>query len=291
MRVFFLSEIPCALSIGGAHLGLVDGFERSVEVDPASALFCELIPGGDFLPIRFVLNEKFLINPPPQIRLYYTENAVAVYACGFLRADQSLRVIWQKRFGSALLTLAVQGKLQLFFDLGGAKIIDLPESLSDCDVQQLPDGFLLRGKVAFALVSLDGELLLCHEGTVISTDGDLRAEIPFHDCMGHTALCEWTQGKLSSCSIRTAFEPTEATFALALFESALIGADPTPFLADNLLEKAGSLREYLGTFISVVLTDRRDKVGLVYEREERVYDVRYFKVDLCEGKISNIVPL
>ena len=291
MRVFFLSEIPCALSIVGAHLGLVDGFERSVELDPASALFCELIPSGEFLPVRFVFSEKFLMNPPPQIRLYYTENAVAVYACGFLRADQSLHILWQKRFGSALLTLAVQGKLQLFFDFGGAKIIDLPENLADCDVEQLPDGFLLRGKTAFALLSLSGELLLCHEGTVISADGALKAEIPFHDCMGHTALCEWTGGKLTSCSIRTAFEPTEATFALALFESTLIGANPTPFLADNLLEKASSLRDYLGEFVSVVLTDKRDKVGLVYERGERVFDVRYFKVELCEGKISNILPL
>ena len=291
MRVFFLSELPCALHVAGVHLGLVDGFERSVELDQNANLSCQLIPFGDFLPVTFCIDDEFLVNPPPQIRLYYTENGVAIYACGFLRKDQSLRVLWQKRFDSTLLTLAVQGKLQLFFDSGDAKIIDLPSRLGHCSVERLADGFLLRGADAFALISLDGELVFQHEGNVISTENGIRAEIPFHDSMGHTAICEWTQGKLSSCSIRSAAPPTEATFALALFESALIGADTTPFLADNLLDKADCLRDYLGDFCSVVLTDCRNKIGLVYERKERVFDVRYFKVELHEQKICNISPL
>ena len=128
------------------------------------------------------------------------------------------------------------------------------------------------------------------EGKVLSCDNTLKAEVPFHDCMGHTAVCEWSGGELVSCSVRTAYEPTEATFALALFESALIGADCTPFLADNLAEKAAALKEYLGDYRSVVLTAERDKIGLAYERKERVFDVRYFLVEMREGKISNISP-
>ncbi len=291
MKVYFLSEIPCALTLNGAYLGLVDHFERSVELDPSLSLFCEFTPLNAFLPVRFALDDDFLISPPPQVRLYYTENALAVYLSDFLRADQTLHVIWQKRFQNALLTLVQQGKLQLYIGSDNAKIIDLPDALSDCLPEETADGFLLRGENAFALVSFDGELLLLSEGKVLSSDGSIKAEVPFHDSLGHTAVCEWKYGELVSCSVRTHFEPNEATFALALFESALIGADCTPFLAENLLAKADSLKEYLGDFRSVVLTGERDKVGLVYERKERVFDVRYFRIETTDGKVSNIKPI
>ena len=94
-----------------------------------------------------------------------------------------------------------------------------------------------------------------------------------------------------NCSIRAAGEPTPATFALALFESALIGADARPFLSDALAEKTSSLKEYLGDFRSVVLTGSPEKVGLVYRRKERVFDVRYYEVELTGGKISNLRPV
>lgn len=291
MKVYFLSEIPCALTINGAYLGLVDHFERSVELDPSLSIFCEFTPLSEFLSVRFALDDNFLISPPPQVRLYYTENAVAVYLSDFLRADQTLHVVWQKRFQDTLLTLVQQGKMQLYFGSGNAKIIDLPDALSDCLPEEVKDGFLLRGESAFALVSFNGELVLLSEGKVLSSDGAIKAEVPFHDSLGHVAVCEWKYGELVSCSVRTRFEPNEATFALALFESALIGADCTPFLAENLLEKADSLKEYLGEFRSVVLTGERDKVGLVYERKERVFDVRYFRIETTDGKVSNIKPI
>ena len=291
MKVFFLSEIPCALTINGAYLGLVDHFERSVELDPAHSLFCEFAPCGPFLPVRFSLDDGFLVSPPTGVQLYYTENAVAVYVSGFLRTDQSLRVIWQKRFRDALLTLVQQGKLQLFYGGTTAKIIELPDALADSTPEETKEGYLLRGESAFALISFDGELAVLSEGNVLSCDGSLKAEVPFHDSLGHTALCEWKYGELVACSVRTRSEPTEATFALALFESALIGADCTPFLAENLIDKATALKEYLGDFRSVVLTGERDKVGLVYERKERVFDVRYFHIEITDGKVSNIKPL
>jgi len=60
--------------------------------------------------------------------------------------------------------------------------------------------------------------------------------------------------------VRTASEPQADTFAIAFFESILIGADPLPFLHETLSEKADSLREFLGDFRSVVLTEARDRV-------------------------------
>lgn len=291
MRVCFLAERTCKLSVNGAYYGPVDGFERWAEIEPSEELFCELDPAGDFLPVKFILSEEFLLSPPPCIKLYHTEQGTAIYAGGFLRADRSLKVVWQRRFGGVLLTLAVQGKLQLYFRSGEkAALIDLPDGLEDCDAEPCADGFLLRTEEMFAVVSGEGELLLVEEGKVLSFEETIRAEVPFHDSMGHVARCEWRAGKLVSCAVGAKREPTEATLALALFECALIGADCTPFLSPALAEKGADLKGYLGDFRSVVLTGERDRIGLVYERRPRVFDVKYFRVTREDGKISNISP-
>lgn len=292
MRVYFLSEKTCGLSIGGVYLGLVDGFERSVELDPADGLLCELKPIGDFLPLCFRLDEDFLFAPPPSFNLYFTEEGVAVYAAQFLRADQSLKVLRQERLGGRLLTLTMQGKLQLTLDgAEGFRLVELPDALAAAEFSFRQDGYLLEAENAFALLSHSGEMLLFSEGKLLQRGEVLEAEVPFHDSLGHTAHCKWREGKLTDCTIRCSGQPTPATFALALFESVLIGADILPFLSESLLPKAASLKQYLGDFRSVVLTDRPEKVGLVYERKKGVYDVRYFSVTVEEGKISNITPI
>lgn len=292
MQVYFLAEKSCALRVNGIHLGLVDGFERRTELDPADGVFCELSPSGGLLPVCFRFDEAFLLDPPPQVRLYYTENAVAVYVCGFYRADQSMRVLWQERIDDARLTLVMQGRLQLNLENStGFHIVSLPDAFEVCTVKAHAEGYLLESEDAFALITREGELLVKNEGRVLSAEGNLKAEIPFHDCLSHTAVAEWKNGKIVSCSIRSVREPTEATFALALFESALIGADCTPFLSPALCEKAKILKEFLGDYRSVIMTSERDKIGLVYERKERIFDVRYFRIETENGLISNIKPI
>lgn len=291
MRVIFLAEKTCALSVNGVYLGLADGFERTCELEPKDRVFCELKPSG-YTPVSFFFDEEFLMNPPPQITLYYFEGGVAVFAGDFLRADGSLRVLWQNRFGSALLTLCLQGKLQLNLENEtGFHMIGLPDSLEESEACMLGEDFLIEGKTGFALVSRRGEIRVLSEGRVLEKDFALKAEVPFRDSMGHTAVCKWENGRMTECAIRSAQEPTEATFALALFESALIGADYTPFLHETLIGKADALRDFLGEYESVVLTQEKDKIGLVYKRKERVYDVRYFRAELTDGKISNVKPL
>ena len=290
MRVFFLAESPCALTVNGAYFGIVDGFERACELDPADEVFCELKPNG-CLPVNFFFNESFLLNPPEQIKLYYFRGGVAVFAGDFLRADQTLRVLWQERIGNSLLTLCMQGRLQLNLENGsGFHILSLPAALAESKCRAFGDDFLIEGETAFALISNEGEIRVLSEGKVLEREEILRAEVPFHDSMGHVAVCGWENGKLTECKLKTACDPAPDTFALALFESVLIGGDPAPFLSESLAEKAGALKEFLGDYVSVTLTAERDLVGLVYKRKPRVFDVRYFRVELSDGKISNIKP-
>ena len=292
MRVSFLSEKSSALYANGIYLGLIDGFERTVEVNPADGVFFEILPVGGYLSVCFRLSEEFLIAPPPQITLYYHETGVAVYANSFLRADQSLKILWQERLSNTLLTLYLQGTLQLNLENEtGFHVLELSDALSESTPLVCGEHFLIKGESAFSLVSRTGELVLYSEGAVLQAENPLKAEIPFHDSMGHTAVCTWENGKLTDCAIRTERPPTAATFALALFESALIGADIMPFLSPTLQEKAAALKEYLGDYRSVVLTEEANKIGLVYCRRERIFDVRYFRVEMEDEKIANIKPI
>ena len=291
MQVYFLAERECILSLGGMALGIVDGFERSVELDPEDGVLCTLAPLGGYLPVSFCIDEDFLIAPPPGIALYHRNGkGCALYASGFCRTDQSLNVLQKAEVNGARLTLFRQGKL--FLEIAqedGMHLCALPDELEKSSFFAQDDGFLVAGGGGFALLSRNGEILVQAEGRVLETGGVLRAEVPFHDSRGHTALCEWQKGELLSCTVRTARAPTPATFALALFESVLLGLDASPFLSPEL--EADALREYLGEFRSVVMTDEEDRVGLVYARRERVFDVRYFTVETDGGRVCNIVPV
>ena len=288
MRVYFLAERESVLTVNGAYLGTVDGFERSAHIDPKDGIFCACSPAG-YLPVGFRFDEAFLFAPPPQVKLYYSRGSVAVYCYDFVRADPSLTVLWQERAEGSRLTLCMQGRLQLNLENEtGFHIVPLPERFSLCKPYPCGGDILLEGQGCFALLGRDGQIKVLAEGRVLERGATLKAETFYRDSCGHTAVTQWRGGELISRSVRTAREPTEATFALALMESVRIGADITPFLSDELLPKANSLKKFLGEFEEVVLTEESTLVGIVCPRKERVYDVRYFRVTITDGKVSNL---
>ena len=56
MKVYFLSQKPSALTLNGVYLGMIDGFERSVELNPDDKILAEIAPAG-FVPLRFVIDQ------------------------------------------------------------------------------------------------------------------------------------------------------------------------------------------------------------------------------------------
>lgn len=269
-------------------MGTVDAFERACEINPKDGIFCELKATG-CVPVCFTFDEDFLFSPPPQVKLYFTQGEVAVYICDFLRADQSLKPLASARIYDTHLRLYMQGRLFLELARGSdLKLIPLCDYLEEGKLFAIGNDFLVEAEKGFALVSNDGRIIVQSQGKVLEKEGSLKAEIPFHDSMGHTAMCVWEGETMTACNIQTHLPPTEATFALALFESVLIGADASSFLSDELAPRAGALKAFLGDYCSVVLSNEPRRVGLVYERKERVYDVRYFIVSVQDNKITNI---
>lgn len=290
MRIFFSADMECAFFVNGVHLGLVDNFERSTQIHPADGVFCEFKAAG-YAPVRFRLDEDFLFAPPEGVELYFYRGGASVHVKEFVRDDPSLHVIWQQRLADCLLTLCVQGRVTLNLEsTQGFFQIPLPFSFQSCALSRAGALFLLESPSAFALIDDSGQVRVLSDGRVVERGSRVTAEVPLCDCLGHAVRRSWTDGNAGECTLLAAKEPTEATFALAFFESILIGTDPVPFLSPALAPKAGLLRQFLGPFRSVVLTDKQDVLGLVYARKPRVYDVRRFRVALTDGKISNISP-
>ncbi len=291
MRIFFLSETTTSLFINGTYFGACDRFERSAELKLEDELLLTFAPTDGKLPRHFCLNEQTLFSPPQGLTVYRSGAEIALFAHDFLPADQTLNVLFQTRVAGTLFTLCEQGTLQLNMENEtGFHLLKLPALLKESSVRAWQAYFLVESESAFALLSRDGNILLSSEGKILSAEDTLKAEVPFHDCLGHTALCEWQGETLLSCTVESKREPTEATLALALFQSALIGADCTPFLHESLIEKAGALKEFLGDYTSVVLTDEPTRVGLVFPVRERVFEVKYYSVTVTDGKISNLSP-
>lgn len=288
MRVFFCAEQTCAFFVNGMYLGIVNGFERSTELDPADGVFCEL-KAEKYAPVRFSFDEDFLFAPPEGVELYFFGTAAGVHITDFIRSDPSLRVVWQQRFGDTLLTLCVQGRVLLNLDHGKQFYqIVLPFSFENCTVSRAGRLFLLESRTAFALIGEDGKIRVLSEGRVTTRDEAVTAEVPLHDSRGTLLRRTWVNGEPETCTVLSAHEPTQATYALAFFESLLVGSDPAPYLSPALAPKTGLLRQFLGTYRAVVLTEKPDVIGLVYARKERVFDVRRFRVTIEEGKIANI---
>ena len=257
MRVYFLSDLPCALFVNGMHLGQVDGFARRIELSPVDGAFCEC-KRADCLPVRFRFDEDFLFSPPEGVRL---------------------------------LTLCVQGRVVLNFEREKKFVqIALPLAFERCRASAAGENVLLETDGAFAIVGREGELLALSDGTVRERGNAVVADVPLGDALRHVMRCRYEQGKLTACEVVAARAPDETSAALALFESVLAGIDPACCLAPALQPKAGLLRAFLGDF-SAVIPLGEGEVGLAVRRRERVFDVRGYKVTLEGGKVSNILPL
>lgn len=291
MRVYFLSDLDCAFFVNGMHLGYVDGFARSLELATMDGVFCECKAPG-YTPVRFRFDEDFLFAPPEGIELYFHRGTVAVRIMDFVRADPSLRVVWQQHFSGCLLTLCVQGRVILNFEREKSFLqIPLPAAFEHCKASVAGELIVLETEESFVLLDREGKLLAMTDGTIIERGEEIVANVPLHDALSHVTRCTYQRGKLTGCSVLSARPPTETTIALALLESLLSGFDPTPYLSPELCKKSTLLKEFLGNFCAVSPMQEEGVVGLVYPRKTRVFDVRDLRVTLEDGKVSNLAQI
>lgn len=298
MKLYFLSSQPCILTLNGAYFGKTDTFERFIELSAKDNVYAKFSPQGAG-DIGFFINEELRFRAPDGCDVYLLKDGVAVYAHTFPPTDFTLRVIAQTRLDDCLVTVYKQGEIQLCIDSPmGVFNATLPPSFAACKAVAFANFILLEGENTLAVFNKKAELLLCENMLSYQVDGNtLSAVLPLSDRLGRTAECAWqaNDGGLSQIKFLLKQERAETQdvraelLPYAFFESVLIGADYTPFLNEELAQKAQALKEFLGNFRNVVLTDRADVCALVYSKGERIFQLRYFTVTVENGKITDIV--
>lgn len=302
MKVYFLSSIPCALTVGGAYFGVTDAFERFAELSLTDNLFIEFTP-ENALPVRFFLNENVRFSPPIGCDVYLLKDAIALYAHGFTPCDFTLKPIAQARDKTCLATVFAQGVVQLSVETGNELFIaTLPPSFARCDIEFYHDLLVLHTETHLAVYTLRAEKLFCERISAYTLRDDLLvADLPLCDALGRSATCEYHLTP-SSCerqriTIRqtrsidgdVALEKINAELLpFAFFETLLFGGDFAQLLSPELMDKAEDLHSFLGEFIAVAPTRSPNVCALTYKKDERLFVVKEFAVDVEEGKICDV---
>ncbi len=302
MKVYFLSSIPCALTLNGCYFGVTDMFERFAEVSLKEGVFAQFSP-QDHLSVGCFLTENLRFSPPEGFEVYLLPDGICLYARDFPPRDFALKTHGQLREGDTLVTLFSQGELQLSIESAqGLFLARPPRALATAKIRFFGELVGLDGEHTLALYTKTGACVFCENVLSFSVDGnELIALLPLSDALGRVADCRYTLSA-KSC-VRTAITlrqartekgetdaPSVAAALLpyAFFESVLLGLPFAHLLTPSLAQKADDLRAFLGDFVAVVPTRDTHVCGLVKRKGERLYEMTRYTVDVEGDKISDI---
>lgn len=304
MRVYFLSCVPAVLRLNGMYIGTVDGFERRIELNPSDSVFAEITPGDNLQSVNFFMNEKFFTNPPDFIDLYLAENDAFVYVREYAPKDVKIEVIYQTRFNGNLVTIFRQGGIYLSCEGKEYELSPLPQSFASAaaEVNTIAgyEVLTIRGGKTLLIISQNGQKIFLNSAENAEFGQTLKIAVPFETCTASKAICEFSYdgerlNLIGGQTVET-YSPEEIHFAF--FESVLTRGDYVKYLDDELTKKAGELKDYLGEYVSVTVPPEKffalhgdiKAVGLVYPKGKNLFEIKYYAVDITDGKISNIYP-
>lgn len=307
MRLYFLSRVTAALKLNGIYLGVINGFEKFVELDPADGIFAEVIPADELQPAGFFINENFLNNPPAFADVYLTEGDAIVYIKDFAFKSSRIEVIYQTRFCGNLITVFSQGETYLSAEGAEYSLTPVPQEFKAVRAEERKlggrDVLALYGGDYLIIISDTGKVIFSNEIRRAEFDDELRADVPFATCTAAIAQCAYGYDGdaltlLSSKTVETR-PPENDVIHFAFFESVLTRGNFARYLDDELRPRANDLKSYLGEFVSVAVPPEKfysvhgnlTAAGLVYPKTENLFEIKYFAVDLTDGKISNIYPV
>ena len=279
-----MSSLPAALKLNGGYLGLINSFEKFVDISDGdlnapSKIFAEILPDGDALPLGFFIGAKLFDSPPPYLDVYLSDGDAVIYAHRFERRAHPLKVIAQTEFGGGLYTLFTNG----------GKVYLNGESPANNLLLELSDAYA------------EGRLRVLYNPAESFTCGDkLFVTVNFNTCAGCKAECAFgydgEKMTLESSRTREYMPPNGDIMHFAFFESVLTRGDYSAYLCEELKGHAEDLPDFLGKFTDVTLPygkfyERHGNIraaGLVYPIKDNLFDVKYFAVDVQDGKIVNV---
>ncbi|MDE6001314.1 MAG: hypothetical protein K2G96_03215, partial [Clostridia bacterium] len=255
----------------------------------------------------FFLDEKFFAEPPDFADVYLMDGDALIYMREYERKDVKLSVIYQTRFCGNLITVFSQGGVYLSAEGAEYSLTPLPLSFLQCraEEKQLAGRavLVLYGGNRIAVISDSGKLIFLNAVESAEFGEDLKVCAAFETCTAAKAECVYgydgqTLSLKHSKTIETR-QPEDGILHFAFFESVLCRGNFEKYLDDELKARAGDILSYLNDFVSVTVPTEKfyamhgdiPAAGLVYPKGKNLFDVKYFKVELNGGKISNISPI
>lgn len=294
MKMYFLSCIPCELTLNGIFFGIVDNFERFANVNFSDKIFAKFTPQAA-LPVSLFLTDELLTNPPSFCEIYLLKDSVAIYIKEFPPLDYTLVPIAQQRFDESLVTVFRQGCIYLSLQTSeGFFISTLPPAFAVCDLSYHSGLFFIQAEKQLAIYTQSGKRVFLEEFIDYQIqENTLTATLPLSDSLHRVADCCWTLNKngliQTQFNLRQNVERAEhELLAYAFFESILLGIPYQDFLDDTLLPQADKLISFLGAFVGVTLTDDPYTCGLIKTKSERVFEVVNFTITMKNNKIFDI---
>lgn len=307
MRVYFLSSARAALKLDGQFLGTVDGFERYVEIKSGAAPFCELVPEGGYLPLAFRLDRSFFADPPPCVDIFRAGGEIYVYAREYAPMGGGIKIICQRRFSGALITIFSSGGVHLSIDGENFFLSPLPKEFGKPTLTEIfpcgkPALEMCAGEFLI-IISATGKLIFKNRAKIENSGETLDICVPFETCADACAALSYSYDgdglTLLKSVTKERVKPDERVLHFAFFEAALTRGQYEKYLCDELQKKAGEIFSYLGEFTGVCVppssfferNPEKLAAGLIYPRAQNIFEVKIYAVELDGGKISNIYPV
>ena len=305
MRIYFLSERTAALKLDGAYIGLIDGFERFVDADDGAKILAEIVPQGDARPISFFIDGDFFKDPPEFADVYLIGGDAVIYISRYEPREKKLEVVAQTRFCGGLYTLFLNGGgIYLNCEHQTCNLYELSRGFERASLKEAAIGgrpvLLVEGEGCLAVISESGGRVFYNPAESWQCGDVLTVTVNFNTCACCKAVCSFAydgrEMTLQKSVTRESVTPDPAVLHFAFFECVLTRGNFANYLCDELKENAGALPSFLGEFVDVTVPYRKffDKhgdvraAGLVYPVKKNLFTVKYFAVDIADGKITNI---
>ncbi len=304
MRVYFLSYRRAALKLNGIYVGLIDGFERHIELNLDDEVFAEIIPENNAAGINFIIDNKFTIAPPDFCDVYLSDGEMFIHIKKFPPKDGALKVICQKRLFGCLYTVFSQGGVMLSCDGESAAITPLNDDFLTCGIEPVSIGGFSAAAIVgggwLCLASTAGKVIFLNKVSSYTFGNSLDVTKKFETCTAAEACCSFSYNGEKLTLIKSVTTETrevnESILHFAFFESVLTCGDWEKYLCEELKDRAHKLKDYLGDFKGVTVPPESfyyrhgdiPAAGLVYSAADNLYKIKYFAVNLKDGKIENI---
>jgi hypothetical protein len=297
MKIYFLSSLPCALTLNGAYFGLTDRFERFADITLSDRVFVQFSP-QNALPNGFFLTEDIRFHSPEGVEVYLLKDGIAVYARDFTPVDFALKTHAQKRFDTLLITLFTQGATQVSIESErGFFVQTLPQTFAQAQIELFCNLIFIHTENELAIFTQTGDILFHEQILDFTVENDeLFVRIPLSDSLRRVADCRYALSETTcirtACVLKQASKQTgvcpDDLLCFAFFESVLLGGDYAQFLSEELQSRSQEILQFIGNFLWVVPTARENECGVVRKLNERLFSLDYYTVEIQDGKITDI---